>query len=409
MLDVLRDRDFRRLFLADAASQAGVQILMLALPLVAVSALRASPFETGVLAMCQTLAFVVIGLPAGALVDRMRRRPVMVAADLARALALASVPVAWAFGALTIWQLYAVALVLGCFTVFFDVAYQSYLPRLVGRDRLVQGNSALEVVRTVAQLGGPGAGGFLIQLLTAPFALVATVAGFAWSALCLGLIRKPEPRQAAAGGHLTNEIAQGVRFVLGHPLLRRVAGCTATANLFSSMAQPMILLLLARELGLGAGTIGLLMATGGLGGLAGALVAAKVARRIGQGPAIWLSIALPAPLMAVLPWMEADWRLALFALQEFAFGAGSVVYNVTQLSFRQAVTPEPLLGRMNATMRFLVWGTLPLGGLLGGVLGEAIGVRATLLAAALGGCLAFLWVFASPMRTMRDLPVGEHV
>ncbi|NUP69543.1 MAG: MFS transporter [Nonomuraea sp.] len=409
MLDVLRDRDFRRLFLADAASQAGVQILMLALPLVAVSALRASPFETGVLAMCQTLAFVVIGLPAGALVDRMRRRPVMVVADLARALALASVPVAWAFGALTIWQLYAVALVLGCFTVFFDVAYQSYLPRLVGRDRLVQGNSALEVVRTVAQLGGPGAGGFLIQLLTAPFALVATVAGFAWSALCLGLIRKPEPRQATAGGHLANEIAQGVRFVLGHPLLRRVAGCTATANLFSSMAQPMILLLLARELGLGAGTIGLLMATGGLGGLAGALVAAKVARRIGQGPAIWLSIALPAPLMAVLPWMEADWRLALFALQEFAFGAGSVVYNVTQLSFRQAVTPEPLLGRMNATMRFLVWGTLPLGGLLGGVLGEAIGVRATLLAAALGGCLAFLWVFASPMRTMRDLPVGEHV
>ncbi|NUR91398.1 MAG: MFS transporter, partial [Nonomuraea sp.] len=154
---------------------------------------------------------------------------------------------------------------------------------------------------------------------------------------------------------------------------------------------------------------GLLMAAGGLGGLAGALVAARAARWLGQGPAIWLSIAVPAPLMAVLPWMEADWRLALFALQEFAFGMGSVVYNVTQLSFRQAVTPEPLLGRMNATMRFLVWGTLPLGGLLGGVLGEIVGVRATLLAAALGGCLAFLWVFASPMRTMRDLPVGEHV
>ncbi|NUR87730.1 MAG: MFS transporter, partial [Nonomuraea sp.] len=268
MLDVLRDRDFRRLFLADAASQAGAQILMLALPLVAVSALRASPFETGALAMCQTLAFVLIGLPAGALVDRMRRRPVMIVADLARAVALASVPVAWWLGALTIWQLYAVALVLGCFTVFFDVAYQSYLPRLVGRDRLVQGNSALEVVRTVAQLGGPGAGGFLVQVLTAPFALVVTVAGFAWSALCLGLIRKPEPRQDRNGGHLGKEIAQGVRFVLGHPLLRRVAGCTATANLFSSMAQPMIMLLLARELGLGAGAIGLLLAAGGLGGLA---------------------------------------------------------------------------------------------------------------------------------------------
>ncbi|MEV1171293.1 MFS transporter [Nonomuraea sp. NPDC049784] len=407
-MSLLRDHDFRRLFLADTASQAGSQVLMLALPLVAVSALRASAFEVGLLAACQTLAFVVIGLPAGALVDRMRKRVVMVVADWARALALASVPVAWWLDVLTIYQLYAVALVLGVFTVFFDVAYQSYLPHLVERERLVEGNSTLEIVRTVAQVGGPSGGGYLIQLLTAPFALVATVAGFAWSALCLATIRRREPHQEPGRARLGKEIAEGVRFVLGQPLLRRIAGCTATANLFVSVSQPMVLLLLARDLGLGAGAIGLLTAAGGLGGIVGALVNARVARRLGQGPAMWLGLAVPAPLAFVLPWMEADWRLGLFVLYEFGTGAGVVLYNVTQLSFRQGITPEPLLGRMNATMRFLVWGTLPLGGLIGGALGGSIGVRNTLLVAAAGSCLAFLWLVTSPLRTMRELPADSH-
>ncbi|WP_441123353.1 MFS transporter [Nonomuraea sp. H19] len=406
-MTLLRDRDFRRLFLADAASQAGAQALVLALPLVAVSALRASPAELGVLAACQTLAFAMIGLPAGAIVDRLRKRVVMIVSDWGRALALASVPIAWWLDALSIHQLYAVALVLGVFTVFFDVAYQSYLPHLVERERLVEGNSALEVVRTMAQVGGPSAGGYLIQLFTAPFALVATAAGFAWSALCLAMIGKPEPRQDTRRTRLGKEIAEGVRFVLGQPLLRRIAGCTATANLFVAMSQPLILLLLARELGLGAGAIGLLTAVGGLGGITGAMVNARLVRRLGQGPAMWLGIAVPAPLTFVLPWMEADWRLGLFVLFEFFVGAGVVVYNVTQLSFRQSITPEPLLGRMNATIRFLVWGTLPLGGLLGGALGEVMGVRNTLLIAAIGSCLAFLWLFTSPLRTMRVLPADR--
>ncbi|WP_223166309.1 MFS transporter [Nonomuraea sp. SYSU D8015] len=404
-MSLLRDRDFRRLFLADTASQAGAQVLLLALPLVAVSALRVSEFEVGALAACQTLAFVVLGLPAGAVVDRLRKRVVMVVSDWGRALALVSVPVAWWLDVLTIHQLYAVALALGVLTLFFDIGYQSYLPHLVERERLVEGNSALEVVRTVAQVGGPGAGGYLIQLLTAPFALAVTVAGFAWSALCLAAIRKAEPRPEPRRAHLGKEIAEGVRFVAGQPLLRRIAGCTATANFFVAMSQPLTLLLLARHLGLGAGAIGLLTAASGLGGVTGALVNARLARRLGQGPAMWLSLAVPAPLTFVLPWLEADWRLGLFVLFEFLVGAGVVVYNVTQLSFRQAITPEPMLGRMNATVRFLVWGTLPLGGLLGGVLGEAIGVRNTLLVAAVGSCLAFLWLYTSPLRTMRELPM----
>ncbi|MGR6916211.1 MFS transporter [[Actinomadura] parvosata] len=407
-MGLLREHDFRGLFLADSASQVGTQLLFLALPLVAVTALHASPFELGLLTACETLAFVVIGLPAGAIVDRRRKRSVMVVSDWARALALASVPLAWWAGVLTIYQLYAVALVLGVFTVFFDAAYQSYLPHLVGRERLVEGNSTLEVVRTVAQLGGPSVGGYLIQFLTAPFALVVTVFGYAWSALCLGTIRKRETRQERPRTHLAQEIAEGVRFVFGHRLLRRIAGCTGTANLFGAIVYPMVLLLLARELGVSAGTIGLLMSAAGLGGFAGALLNARVARWLGQGPTMWLAIVIPAPLTFLLPWVEADWRLGLVVVYEFCNGAGVVIYNVTQLSFRQAATPEALLGRMNATMRFLVWGTMPLGGLLGGALGEMIGVRATLVVGAVGACVAFLWVFTSPMRTMRELPLVEE-
>ncbi|MFC7583342.1 MFS transporter [Nonomuraea antimicrobica] len=404
---LLRDHDFRGLFLADSASQVGSQLLLLALPLVAVSALHASEFEVGLLAACQTLAFVVIGLPAGAIVDRLRKRAVMMVSDWARALALASVPVAWWLDVLTIHQLYAVALVLGVFTVFFDSAYLSYLPHLVGRERLVEGNSVLEGVRTVAQLGGPSVGGYLVQFLTAPFALVVTVLGYAWSGLCLAGIRKREERQERRGAHLGKEIGEGVRFVLGHPLLRCIVACAATANLFASMAQPPILLLLARELGLAAGTIGLLLAAGGLGGMIGALVNRRVVARFGQGPTIWLTVGLTAPLMFLVPWVEADWRLGLFVVFELCFAAGAVVFNITQLSFRQAITPEALLGRMNATFRFLVWGTMPLGGLAGGALGGLIGVRNTLVVAAAGACLAFLWVFASPLRTMRELPARQ--
>ncbi|SDH34225.1 MFS transporter [Nonomuraea jiangxiensis] len=401
---LLREHDFRGLFLADTASQAGTQILVLALPLVAVATLRVSEFEVGLLAACQTVAFVVIGLPAGALVDRLRKRVVMIVSDWARVLALLSVPLAWWLEVLSVYQLYAVALVLGVCTVFFDVAYQSYLPYLVARERLVEGNSALEVVRTVAQLGGPSAGGYLIQFLTAPYALLVTVAGFAWSAACLTTIRKPETRQEVRRVRLGREIAEGLRFVLGHPLLRRIAGCTATSNLFWSMAQPMLLLLLARELGLAAGTIGLLMAAGGLGGLVGALANTRLVRWLGQGPTMWLAIGVPAPMMFALPWLEADWRLGLLMMALFCTGAGVVVYNVTQLSFRQSVTPEELLGRMTATVRFFVWGTVPLGGLLGGVLGEVIGVRETLLVAACGSCLALPWLLTGPIRAMRDHP-----
>jgi MFS family permease len=398
--------DFRRLWAGDAISQVGTMVTMLAMPLLAVKTLHATPFQVGLLTTFQFLAFLVIGLPAGVWVDRMRRRSVMIAADLGRVVTLGSIPIAAAFGALTMWQLYAVVLLTGGLTVFFDVAYQSYLPFLVGRERLVEGNAKLQGTQSVAQIAGPSAGGLLVQLLSAPFAIATDAASYLWSALWVGAIHRREPRpEAVAGADLIHEIREGVAFIAEHRILRSIAGCTATSNLWSSASEPILIVLLARNLDLSAGVIGMLFSAAAVGGLLGALTARRLANRIGQGPTIWLSIALSSPLLFVQPFLQRDWTLALFVATQVVFYAGVVVYNVAQVSFRQALCPDRLLGRMNATMRFLVWGTMPIGGLLGGALGSTVGVRTTLFITAAGGSLSFLWVYLSPLRWMRELPV----
>jgi MFS family permease len=407
-LGLLRDHDFSRLFLADTVSQLGSQVSMLALPLVAVLSLHASPLQVGVLAACETAAFLLVGLPAGAWVDRMRRRDVLIAGDLGRAVLLGTVPLAWWAGLLTMPQLYAVALLTGVLTVFFDVAYQSYLPHLVGRDHLVEGNAKLEAVRGVNQIAGPAVAGFVIKLLTAPVAVAADAVSFLGSALFVGLIRKREPRpERVPGAHLGREIAEGVRFVLSNRLLRSIAMCTGSSNLFSSMSGAMTIVLLAGILRLDPGTIGVFFSVGAVGGLAGAFVATTIARWVGQGPTIWLSLAITAPFGLLVPLAQRGWLLWAAAVGMSVFWFGGVVYNVIQVSFRQGLTPERLLGRMNATMRFLVWGTMPIGGLIGGLFGQYLGVRETLWVAAIGGILAFLPTYFSPLRTMRELPSRE--
>jgi len=402
---LLREHDFRQLFVADTISQLGSQVSLLALPLVAVLALQASNFEVGALATCDTLAFLLIGLPAGAWVDRMRRRSVLIAGDLGRAVVLGSVPVAWWFDALTMPQLYVVGLLTGVLTVFFDVAYQSYLPHLVGRDNLVEGNAKLEVVRGVTQIGGPTAAGFVIQALTAPVAVAVDAVSFAGSALFVGLIRKREELpERKPDRHLGREIMEGLRFVLRNRLLRSIAMCTSSSNLFSSISGAMLIVLLARTLHLGAGTIGLVFSLAAVGGLVGALVTDRVVKALGQGPAIWIASFMTGPFGLLIPLAQRGWLLWAAAGCFAISWTFVVIYNVTQVSFRQGLTPEHLLGRMNATMRFLVWGTLPLGAFIGGVLGQLIEVRPTLWVGAIGGLLPFLAVFFSPLRHMRELP-----
>jgi MFS family permease len=397
--------DFRRLWIGETVSQFGTFVTMLALPLTAILVLHATTFEVGLLETLQMLAFLVIGLPAGAWVDRMRFRWVLVVNDVIRAAALGSIPLAYAFDALTIGQLYAVAVVTGVATVFFDVAYQSYLPALVDRAALVEGNSKLQASESVSQIAGPAVGGVLIQWLTAPVAIVVDASSFIWSASWVAAIRSRPPKpERKPDRNLLREIGEGLRFVVGNRLLRSIAACTSLSNLTSNIGAPVFLVLLARNLHLSAGVIGLFTSFAAGGGLIGSLLASKIARRLGQGPTIWISIAVSIPPAFVLPFVHRDWTLGLLAVANLVMWGSAVVYNITQVSFRQGLTPERLLGRMNATIRFFVWGTIPLGAFLGGVLGSLIGVRATLLVAAVAGTTAVLPVFFSPLRRMRELP-----
>ena len=398
--------DFRRLWIGETVSQFGTFISQLALPLVAILVLHASTFQVGLLATLEMLSFLVVGLPAGAWVDRMRFRLVLIANDVVRALALGSIPVAQLFGILTIGQLYVVALVTGFATVFFDVAYQSYLPDLVDREALVEGNSKLQASESISQIAGPGIGGLLIQVLTAPYAVLVDALSFLWSASWVAAIRTRPPKpERKPDRHLGREIGEGMRFVLGNRLLCSIAACTGSSNFFSNLSFPVFYVLLARELHLSAGVIGLFTSIAAVGGLIGSLLASRVARWLGQGPAIWMSIVVTIPTGFVVPFVHRDWTLGLLAAAQLVSWSAVIVYNITQVSFRQGLTPPHLLGRMNATMRFFVWGTIPLGTFLGGVLGSTIGVRETLLVAAIGGVVPVLPVFFSPLRRMKDLPV----
>lgn len=410
-MSLLRHRDFVRLWVGDSISQAGTQIALVAMPLLAIRQLDASPFEVGLLVTFETLAFLLVGLPSGALIDRVRRRPVLIGADIGRALLVCSLPLAWYLDALTLAQLYAVALLTGVLTVFFDVAYQSYLPSLVGREHLVDGNGKLEASRAVAQIGGPSAGGLLVQWLTAPYALLVDGLSYLWSAIWIGAISRREPvPERPEQRNLVAEIRQGLAFVLRHRLLRAITATTGTSNFFNTIMNTALIVILAdrAELNLSAGTIGLFFSVGSIGGLLGAFTAARVARWIGQGPAIWASLAVATPFLLVIPLVQRGWLLWATAAAWAVFSWSVVVYNVTQVSFRQALCPPGLLGRMNATIRFLVWGTMPIGGLVGGVLGSTIGLRPTLWIGAVGVMLAVLPVFLSPLRTMRELPAGPE-
>ncbi|WP_164701703.1 MFS transporter [Modestobacter sp. KNN46-3] len=404
---LLRHHDFRQLWAAETVSQVGTQVTLLALPVLAVSLLEATPLEMGVLTALETAAFLLIGLPAGAWVDRWRRRRVLVTADLVRAAVLATLPVAYLLDVLTLGQLFVVAAATGTATVFFDVAYQSYLPALVDRDQLVDGNGKLEASRAVAQVAGPGITGVLLRVLSAPMVIALDAASFLLSAFFLSRVQRPDAVPDRAGRRpLRTEIAEGLSFVVRQPLLRRIVACTGTSNLFSTITTTLLVLYALRRLELSESVLGLVFSAGAVGGLVGAATAARFARTVGEGRAIPLAVMVMVPFTALTPLAATGAPLILLPLGQFGFSWAVVVYNITQVSFRQRLCPPALLGRMNASVRFLVFGTMPLGGLLGGVLGTWLGVLPTLWIAAAGQLLAAGWVVASPLLRMRDLPDG---
>jgi MFS family permease len=409
MTRLWRHADFLKLWSAETVSQFGTAITQLALPLTAILILKATPFQVGLLTTVEFLPFILVGLPAGVWVDRLRRRPILIIGDLGRALVLGSIPLAYQLGVLHIVQLYICAFVTGILTVFFDVAYMSYLPSLVERSQLVEGNSKLEISRSAAQLGGPGLAGGLIQILSAPLAILFDSVSYLWSAAFVFWIRRPEPAVVSEdGGHpkMRRQIGEGLRYVFGHRLLFPIAVCTATSNLFNSMAQAVILLFAVRQLGLSAGVIGVVFAVGNVGFLLGAFAAQRIARVAGVGRTIIGAAIMFSAGGLLVPLATRSVAIPFLVGALLVAGFGGVTYNINQVSLRQAITAERMQGRMNATMRFTVWGTMPIGAFLGGILGGAIGLRSTLWVAAIGGAFSFVSLVSSPLRTLRRIP--EH-
>ena len=353
--------------------------------------------------------FLLIGLFAGVWVDRLPRRPVLITGDLGRAVVLLSIPLAAILGTLSMLHLYAVGVLVGIFTVFFDVAYQAYLPALVHRGQLVEGNSKLEATRSLAGLAGPSIAGVVIQLVSAPLAIVLDAISFVASGGLISLIRRRESStEQSVRGPVLVEVREGLSVVLGNPLLRSIAGCTGTSNFFGSALFALFILFATRELKLGPAQIGVIFSIGGVTGLIGALTAGWVAKRLGVGRTIVGASLLTG--LATVPVAAASPGTAWLLILSTMLGSFSnPIYNINQVSLRQAITPHRLQGRMNATMRFLVWGTMPLGGLLGGVLGASFGLRAAIAVAAAGGLLAFPWVALSPVRTLRAIPDPHRI
>lgn len=405
--------DFLKFWVGETISFFGSEITSLALPLTAVLLLQASPAQMGVLSASRNLPFLAFGLLAGVWVDRMRRRSLLIASDLGRAFLLGSIPAAALIGALRIEHLYVVSFLVGAITVVATVAYQSYIPTLVGRERLVQSNSRLEVSSSIAGIAGPGLAGILVQAFTAPIAIFADGLSFVASALVLSGIRARETGAAdmTAGHSARRLIGEGLRLVLGHPILRAIAGCGTIHNFFSRMMDALYVLYLVRTLHLEPGAIGAIMGVGGIGALGGALLAGPAARRFGIGRAVIWAQVLTGISRLCIP-LAAGPRpvvIAVLMIGELLLGVARPIFNINQVSLRLRITPDHLHGRVNATMRFLMWSVTPVGALLGGALASVIGIRETLFIAALGVLVAYTAAAYSPLRAIHAPPTEMAV
>ncbi|MEU3600021.1 MFS transporter [Streptomyces sp. NPDC006798] len=424
-----RDRDFRAFFTSVTLSLLSTSVSYIALPLIAVLALGAGPGEVGLLATLGTVAFLLIGLPAGAWLDRLDHRRVMVCAEVTRAVVFLSVPLAWALDALTLWQLYAVALIGGCAMVFFDVGTQSVLPGLVGPERLIRANTAVVTLHAAGQVTGRGAGGLVISAISAPLAALATGLLHLASALRLATLKNLSggkrsgtrsgggpsgavpagtapgaARDTAPGARaprrpgLAAEIGEGLRHVLGRPELRALVVIGMLTNLGAQLVMALMPVLFTQELGMSAGVLGLFWSVAGIGVFLGARLARPLGERFGYGRTIAWSGLVCSPMALLIPLIDRGWWLGLaaFGLMTDCVRAG--VFNVLGVTLRQSMTPDELLGRMNATFRFLFFGALAVGAGLAGLIGQFVDIRAALWAGSVSVTLVALPAFIGLRR-----------
>jgi MFS family permease len=401
-----RQPDFLKLWIGQTVSSLGSQVTLLALPLTAILVLEATPGQVGLLTTLGFAPSVIFGLLAGVWTDRVRRRPILVTSDVLRGALVASVPIATWLGVLRIEQLYVVEFIAGTLLVFSSVASSAYLPGLVGREHVTDANAKLFTSASAARVAGPGLAGVLVQLLTAPMALLVDAFSFLVSAACLLLIRRPEliprhgPRHSVWG-----EVHEGLYLVLRGRLLRPLAVSFCTYNFFAAIFTTVQTLFMVRELRLEPAVIGIIVASNGVGAVLGGLASRPLARRFGVGPAIVGGSAALAITHFALPLSTGPWSIivSLLIAATFLSGLGQLVFAVNAQSLIQHLAPDYALGRVVASRQFMILAAVPFGALLGGALGEAIGLRATLLIGAAGTCTGLFVLLASPIRTLRDL------
>ena len=403
-----RHPDFMRLWTSRTASRFGSEITFLALPLTAVLLLDATPMQMGILAAVGSAPALVLGLGVGVWVDRWRKRPVMILASLGRALLLITIPIAAVFQVLHIEQLYAVALGVGMMGSFFQVANRSLLPSLLAREQLVEANSKLAVGSSASQVAGPGAAGVLVQLVSAPIALVIDAATFVVSALTIRSIRTPEikPVRQVGGPSFAREVREGLAAIGQNGILVAIAVAIAALAVFNAMFEAVWILYVNRQLGVEPVTLGLMFSVGGAGFVLGAVLAPHLIRWLGSGRAMITSVAILGLSDLATPLAGGPLVAIVFLLASaaFLFGVGVTIYSVAQESIRQALTPLRLQGRMNGVMNALEVGLVPVGALIGGYLGQAIDLRSTLFLSAGGELIAVIWLLFTPIRSLTDLP-----
>jgi predicted MFS family arabinose efflux permease len=401
-----RERDFLKLWAGQAVSQMGSRISVQALPLAAVMALHASPFQMGLLNGAGSAAFLVFGLFAGAWADRVRRRPILIVADLGRAAILATIPLAAQMHALTMVHLYIAAAGTGLLTVFFDASYQAYVPSLVTREHILEANAKLALMESVADVGGPGLAGVLVQWISAPTAILFDAVSFLLSAISIWRIgKREEAPKVEAGGHIVSEIAEGLRTSRHIPILWALTKRTAMAGFFAGIIGGLYFVFAIRELGLSAALLGGIISLGGISNLFGALVSERLVKRFGIGTVI-IGSALTCSGACLVPPLArgsvATCAAILAAGQ--AFDMAWPIYQINALSLRQAVTPDHLQGRVNASMHLLFYGLMSVGAAAGGAAAQVIGLRGAMLCGALGFLLSTVFLLASPIRGLRELP-----
>jgi MFS family permease len=398
------DRGFLRLWAAQSVSQLGTQISVLALPLVALFVLNASALGVALLRAFAVLPFVAFSLPAGVWIDRMRRRPLMIAADAGRAIAMGSIPVAYWLGHLSLTQLYVVAAVSGTLSVVFDVSYLSFLPGLVSREHLGDANAKLLGSQSAAGLIGPSIGGALVGAVGAAVAVLADAVSFAVSAVFVLAIRGREPVPELSGARRRDELVEGLRYVFSQPYLRVLTVWTSVWNLFNSAFFALMIVYFVRVLHWGPTKIGLLTGLSTSGFLLGAFVNRRVVARLGIGRLIAYSGILSSVSLFGIPGAPLSHPAPVIVVTSIVGTLLGFFANVNQLTFRQSITPPRLLGRMNSVVRFMYWGTIPLGSALGGLLAGPLGLRATMLAACAGSVVACIPIATSKIRTLHEAP-----